>query len=241
MFSEIYCLLQIWKLRLGLGCIGLGLGLVGYWGPVYAGIVWTSTVPWLSFSTFGQTCISVLFVKTIVLKIQRDWRLWNPRHRERSRLEIIVVSINHQWQSHCYQQRVEGWYKKRWQEFGSAAGGWFPPPRFAFGRCRLSREGYSPYVPGRVWCMSGRTFGRISPVLTLAYFITATFCFFWLCTVSEYKYSLICSTFTGTLSQLYFILFIHLSSHFIFQFLHVVLMEYACLLTKRVFAVFHCN
>ena len=41
--------------------------------------------------------------------------------------------------------------------------------------------------------------------------------------VSENEYSLICSTFTGTLNQLHFILFIHLSSHFIFQFLHVVL------------------
>ena len=29
-----------------------------------------------------------------------------------------------------------------------------------------------------------------------------------------------------------FILFIHLSSHFIFQFLHVVFMDYACLLSK---------
>ena len=77
------------------------------------------------------------------------------------------------------------------------------------------------------------TFGRISPVLTLAYFITATFFFFWLCTVSENKYSLICSTFTGTLNQLHFILFIHLSSQFFFQFLHVVLMEYACLLACR--------
>ena len=43
-----------------------------------------------------------------------------------------------------------------------------------------------------------------------------------------------CSTFTGTLNQLHFILFIHLSSHFIFQFLHVVLMEYACLLACTV-------
>ena len=51
--------------------------------------------------------------------------------------------------------------------------------------------------------------------------------------MSENKYSLICSTFTGTLNQLHFILFIHLSSHFIFQFLHVVLMEYACLLAIR--------
>ena len=68
-------------------------------------------------------------------------------------------------------------------------------------------------------------------ILTLAYFITATFCFYWLCTVSENKYSLICSTFTGTLNQLHFILFIHLSSHFIFQFLHVVLWStLACLL-----------
>ena len=49
--------------------------------------------------------------------------------------------------------------------------------------------------------------------------------------VSENKYSLICSTFTGTLNQLHFILFIHLSSHFIFQFLHVVLWStLACLL-----------
>ena len=54
------------------------------------------------------------------------------------------------------------------------------------------------------------------------------FCFFWLCTVSENKYSLICSTFTGTLNQLHFILLFIF--HFIFQFLHVVLMEYACLL-----------
>ena len=57
------------------------------------------------------------------------------------------------------------------------------------------------------------------------------FCFFWLCTVSENKYSLICFTFTGTLNQHYFILFIHLSSHFIFQFLHVVLL--ACLNWKH--------
>ena len=78
----------------------------------------------------------------------------------------------------------------------------------------------------------------------------------------EYKYSLICSTFTGTLNQLHFIiLFIfHLVTadrisgfqftlrvtfriaisnaiiiiiYFIFQFLHVVLMEYACLTVKR--------
>ena len=49
--------------------------------------------------------------------------------------------------------------------------------------------------------------------------------------MSENKYSLICSTFTGTLNQLHFILFIHLSSHFIFQFLHVVLWStLACLL-----------
>ena len=44
------------------------------------------------------------------------------------------------------------------------------------------------------------------------------------------SYSLICSTFTGTLNKLHFILFIHFSSHFIFHFLHVILMEYACLL-----------
>ena len=73
-----------------------------------------------------------------------------------------------------------------------------------------------------------RYFGRISLVLTLAYFITATFCFLTLYSVWE----LICSTFTGTLNQLHFILFIHLSSHFIFQFLHVVLMECACLLIR---------
>ena len=36
----------------------------------------------------------------------------------------------------------------------------------------------------------------------------------WVCRGSEIKYSLICSTFTGTLNQLHFILFIHLSSHF---------------------------
>ena len=49
--------------------------------------------------------------------------------------------------------------------------------------------------------------------------------------MSENKYSLICSTFTGTSNQLHFILFIHLSSHFIFQFLHVVLWStLACLL-----------
>ena len=40
----------------------------------------------------------------------------------------------------------------------------------------------------------------------------------WLDLVSENKYSLICFTFTGTLNQLRFILFIHLSSHFIFSF-----------------------
>ena len=51
--------------------------------------------------------------------------------------------------------------------------------------------------------------------------------------MSENKYSLICFTFTGTLNQLHFMLFIHLSSHFIFQFLHVVSMEYACLLDQR--------
>ena len=51
--------------------------------------------------------------------------------------------------------------------------------------------------------------------------------------MSENKYSLICSTFTGTLNKLHFILFIHLSSHFIFQFLHVVFMEYACLLASE--------
>ena len=49
--------------------------------------------------------------------------------------------------------------------------------------------------------------------------------------MSENKYSLISSTFTGTLNQLHFILFIHLSSHLIFQFLHVVLWStLACLL-----------
>ena len=49
--------------------------------------------------------------------------------------------------------------------------------------------------------------------------------------MSENKYSLICSTFIGTLNQLHSILFIHLSSHFIFQFLHVVLWStLACLL-----------
>ena len=52
--------------------------------------------------------------------------------------------------------------------------------------------------------------------------------------VSENKYSLICSTFTGTLNQLHFILFIHLSSHFIFQFLHVVFWStLACLLALQ--------
>ena len=52
--------------------------------------------------------------------------------------------------------------------------------------------------------------------------------------MSENKYSLICSTFTGTLNQLrHFILFVHLSSHFIFQFLHVVLWStLACLLER---------
>ena len=54
--------------------------------------------------------------------------------------------------------------------------------------------------------------------------------------MSENKYSLICSSFTGTLNQLHFILFIHLSSHFIFQFLHVVSREYACLLACLVFS-----
>ena len=68
------------------------------------------------------------------------------------------------------------------------------------------------------------------PDIDLGLFHHCHFLFFWLCIVSENKYSLICSTFTGTLNQLHFILFIHLSSHFIFQFLHVVLMEYACLL-----------
>ena len=53
--------------------------------------------------------------------------------------------------------------------------------------------------------------------------------------MSENKYSLICSTFTGTLNQLHFILFFHLSSHFIFQFLHVVLWStLACLLDPYV-------
>ena len=62
------------------------------------------------------------------------------------------------------------------------------------------------------------SFDQISPVLTLAYFITATFCFYWLCTVSENKYSLICSTFTGTLNQLHCILLFifHLISFFSF-------------------------
>ena len=46
------------------------------------------------------------------------------------------------------------------------------------------------------------------------------------------KYSLICFTFTGTLNQLHFILFIHHSSNFIFQFLHLVSIEYACLLGR---------
>ena len=55
------------------------------------------------------------------------------------------------------------------------------------------------------------------PISQLVYEISTRF------PVSENKYSLICSTFTGTLNQLHFILFIHLSSHFIFQFLHVVL------------------
>ena len=107
--------------------------------------------------------------------------------------------------------------------------------------------GYQPVyasLPYYIYTLSKRTadcdvisvvtsypFGRISPVLTLAYFITATF-FFLLFIVSEKKYSLICFTFTGTLNQLHFILLFifHLISFFSFFMSFYGVRLLACLL-----------
>ena len=68
--------------------------------------------------------------------------------------------------------------------------------------------------------------------LTYFYLFYFIFCFYWLSTVSENKYSLIGFTFTGTLNQLHFmILFIfHLISFF--SFFISFKMEYACLLVR---------